>query len=235
MRNKKIYLLLLLIIVLTYNSYQVKSNEVRQGLRIGISAGLAIPNEQVTQFFDEARHEFSFDSLRNFGYFVKDKAVNVGYNFEIEGRIELSNHFTLVPSFGIARFSQGTYTVELPYTEIGDTAHLLVKSTANIIPISVGLNGYLFKSIIGVYATANLAYNYISYSYDIGSDDYSAIPISTSDAVSRLGYGFGAGVDISLGLVTLNLEAKFNSTNIIKMNSVEPSKNYGVFSVGVVF
>jgi hypothetical protein len=228
MKSYKIITLLLLLIIST-NKLNAENS-----LHLGISAGLAIPNEKVSQFFDEAKQYIQKDSINAWGNYLFNKASNVGYNIKLQGRIELSDYFTFVPSVGISRFNDGVYDLVVPFGN-GDTAHAKTQSTTNVVPISIGINAYLFKSFISPYVSADLVYNYIAYSYDFIWDEKFAAPIATSTTMHRIGYSVGAGIDIDLALISLNLEAKFDAINIIKYNGHEPSKNYYTFSVGIIF
>lgn len=203
-------------------------------LHLGFSAGLAIPNAKVSQFFDEAKQNLEIKTLTILGDYILDKAANTGYSLKILGRLELSEHFTFVPSVGLLRFNEGLYDLVVPI-ENGDTAHAKAQSTANVVPISVGLNGYLFRGFLSPYVNVDLVYNFIKYSYDIFWYDDFAVPIYTSRPLHRLGYSVGAGVDIDLALVSLNVEAKFSMINIIRYNEQEPTKDYFSLSVGIIF
>ncbi|MCL2039020.1 MAG: outer membrane beta-barrel protein [Bacteroidetes bacterium] len=216
--------LLLLVLIIELNA--------ENKLHIGLSVGLAIPNEKVSQFYDDARQRIEGKDIDTFGMFLLKTATNIGYNIQIQGRVSLSNNFTFVPTIGLSRFNEGIY--ELVPLGI-DTVIAKTQSTANIVPISVGINGHLFKKFISPYLNANLCYNYISYTYDIFWTNDISIPIATSTTQHRLGYSVGAGIDIDLSLVSLNLEAKFNSVNIIKYDNEEPTKQYFTFSLGIIF
>ena len=204
-------------------------------LNIGFITGLALPNENVSQFFHQAKN-IPLDSVTT-GSYLLDKATSAGYIFCVKGRIELTKTFDLVAGIGLARFNEGRYDLTVPTAVVPamDTTIAQIQSTSNVVPISVGINAYLLKSFIGLYATGDVNYNYISYSYDIVWKNAPSIPITRSENDSRLGYGFGVGLDLNLSLFKINLEAKFNSANIIGRVGDEQQKDYGTITLGIIF
>lgn len=210
-----------------------------ESFRIGLNAGVAIPNENISQFSNEASERFNFDTISAFGDYILNTAASRGYSLSIKGRIELSDRIDLVPSIGITRFNEGLYDVVIPVQIDGkDTLLADVRSVANVVPIELGINAYLARELlgfIGVYGNASLSYNYLSYSCDYKWKDNIYLPFKTTNSNSRFGYSVGAGVDIDLYLITLNLGVSFHNINTVKGTDTEKAKNYGVFSVGVVF
>ena len=204
-------------------------------MSIGFTAGLALPNNDVSQFYHQVRDSLRVDSnTTTVGRYLLDKATSVGYILGIKGRIELAERFDLALGIGLARFNEAQYNF-IPATIGIDTSLAKIQSTSNIVPISVGINAYLLKSFINLYATGDVSYNYISYSYDIVLKNKPGIPITNSDNDSRLGYGFGAGVDFDLSLFKINVEAKFNVANIIGRSGDEQQKKYGTLTLGIIF
>ncbi|MDR0926478.1 MAG: outer membrane beta-barrel protein [Ignavibacteria bacterium] len=225
---KKIILTLLLI--LTTATLKSESS-----FHLGISAGLALPNDKISQFYNDTKQKMDADSLSSIGTYFKKTAADAGYTVNVKGHLRLSDNIEFTPSIGIIRFNEGEYGLEVPYENKNDTAKAKVQSTTNIIPISLGLNAYLFRSFISLYGTANVCYNYTTYSYDVNWSNYPAVPISTSEPISRLGYSVGGGIEFDLSIISLSFEATYNTHNIIGKSSEEPTKNYGMFTVGVIF
>lgn len=223
---KKIKLIITLILLIT-----IKVNAENK-INIGINAGLAIPNEKVSQFFDNAKQIIDGKGYDTIANYILNTAANIGYNIQIQARMPLSNNFIFIPTIGITRFNEGIYDL----VPLGiDTIIAKAQSTTNIVPISIGFNTYLIKKFISPYINANLCYNYIAYSYDIAWVKDLTIPISTSNAIHRLGYSIGTGIDIDLSLISVNIEAKFSNINIIKYDDNEPNKQYFTFSLGIIF
>lgn len=217
--NFKISLILFLLLA--------ASNVFAQGIDIGFHLGLSTPNDQIANIYNKKQVGLDSNKVGNF----LSKGMDAGYHLAVKGRIGLSENADFYVGFGYHRFPQTDIQVTDPTT--GKVLATLASNT-NIVPINAGLNFYLFRSVVGLYATGDLAYNYISSSLDYKGAGID-IPISKTPADSRLGFGLGAGVDISLGLIMLNVEAKYNYINLIGKEDDESTKNYLSFGVGVYF
>jgi len=220
------------------NTLFIKPNELisqEKSLHIGFVTGLAVPNDKVSQFFNESSRYFDFDSIKAVGHFILDKAASMGYKICIKGRISLSDNIMFVPAIGIARFNEGRFIVEIP--GVTNDSKIEVQTLSNVMAIGTGINGYLFKSFFSLYFTAELTYNYLAYSSDYVWTRNISIPIFATqfDNSHKLGYSFGGGIDMDLNLLSLNLEVKLNTLNIIKASSFEPTKNHFSITCGVIF
>ena len=204
-------------------------------MNIGFTVGLALPNDNVSQFFHQVKEPVTVDTTTVTGRFLLDKATSIGYTLGVKGRIGLAKRFDLVGGIGMTRFNKGRYDLVVP-AELGieELPVAQIQSTANIVPISVGMNTYLFRSFLGLYLSGDVSYNYLSYSYDVIWNDR-PIPAKSSESDSRIGYGLGFGLDFDLRLFRINFEAKFNSANIIGRSGDEKHKNYGTITLGIVF
>lgn len=198
-----------------------------QGIDVGFHLGLSTPNDKIGNIYNKNQVKLDGDTIGN----LITKGMDAGYHLAFKGRIGLSDNADLYLGFGYHKFPQTDIEVKDPQS--GKVLATL-KSTTNIIPISAGLNLYPVRSFIGIYATGDLSYNYISSSVEskIAGID---VPLSTSPTEGRLGFGVGAGVDISLGLILLNVEAKYNYINFIGKEDKEDPKNYLSVAVGVYF
>jgi len=201
-------------------------------MNIGFTVGLALPNDNVSQFYNQVAAYIKTDSATTKpGRYILDKATSIGYTLSVKGRIELAERFDLALGIGIARFNQGQYDFIIS----NDTLSAKIQSTSNIVPVSVGMNAYIVKSFINLYVMGDVSYNYISYSYDIVWNKKPSIPVTNIENNSRLGYGFGFGIDFDLNLFKINLETKFNTANIIGRSGDEQQKNYGTITLGIIF
>jgi hypothetical protein len=106
--------------------------------------------------------------------------------------------------------------------------------TSNVIPLTVGVNYYLFKSVVGLYASGELSYNYFYNSIDVPYKDI-PITIDESPKYNRVGFGLGVGADLDIVVTTINLEMKYNLANFIGKVSGEFDKHYLSISLGVFF
>lgn len=217
-------------IILTLAFLFSASSIFAQGIDIGFHIGLSTPNDKIGDVYNKSKVDLD-DTTNSVGKFLNG-GMDAGYHLGVKGRIELSDNADFVVGFGIHRFPQ----MDIQVTDPNDPTKVLatLSSTTNIVPINAGLNFYLLRSFVGVYATGDLSYNYISSSLDykgLGIE----IPISKTPTDSRLGFGVGAGLDISLGLVLLNVEAKYNYLNLIGKDDEEGNKAFLSFGLGVYF
>lgn len=203
------------------------SNLKSQGIDIGFHLGLSTPNDKISNVYNKNQIKLSGDTLGN----LISKGMDAGYHLAVKGRIGLADNADLYLGFGYHKFPQTEIEVKDP-----QTGKLLatLKSTTNIIPISAGLNLYPIRSILGIYATGDLSYNYISSSLDYKMAGVE-VPLTKTPTDGRLGFGVGAGVDLPLGLILLNFEAKYNYINFIGKEDKEDPKNYLSVAVGIYF
>ncbi|MCK5742645.1 MAG: outer membrane beta-barrel protein [Chlorobi bacterium] len=190
---------------------------------LGIYAGLSAPN-------DEINNVMKLTDNNTIGKFIRE-AAEVGYHIGIKTRIPMSENFI---------FRGGIAYHSFPETKLFIETHqeIPIVTSQNIIPVSAGVNFYLLKSVVGVYATGELTYNYISSSVDYVKDEFIkiGIPLEKTDPVNTVGFGLGVGVDFDLKLVTLNLEAKYSRANLVGGSDEFANPiNYFSLSLGVLF
>lgn len=190
------------------------------------SAGLSTPNDEINNVYNSEK--ISLDG--KLGDIIR-QAAKLGYFIGINVNLPLSNNFVFHSGISLHRFPQSELKIITP-KQTPDTVYL--KSVQNIIPISVGVNWYIFKKAFSPYITGNLAYNHIVNSIDIVKMN-TELPIATSNQQSRIGGGFGLGIDLNLQIVTLSLVAKYNYVNLIGKTSNETNKNYLDIGFGVIF
>jgi hypothetical protein len=158
----------------------------------------------------------------------------LGYFIGIDLGMPLTDNFMFSGGISLNRFPQTELKIFVPRPEPNQFDTVILKTVQNIVPLSVGVNWYLFKSFLSPYVSGNLSYFYIVNSIDIvklGID----LPIATTKSNSRLGAGIGAGIDLNLELLTLNLEARYNFVNLIGKEGDEPTKKYLTVGIGLIF
>ncbi len=198
----------------------------------GFHFGLATPNDQINNVYNSNTIKLNDSSSR-----IVREAAKIGYFIGVGLNTPLSDNFAFTGSISLNRFPQTELKIFVPKTQPTPNNQfdtVVLKSIQNIIPISVGMNWFLFKSFFSPYVTGNLAYFYIVNSIDIvqlGID----VPIATTKSNSRLGAGIGAGIDFNFELLTLNLEARYNFVNLIGNESNEPTKRYLTVGIGLIF
>jgi opacity protein-like surface antigen len=194
---------------------------------LGFFAGLSTPNNEINNVYNSEK--INLNSIAS-GKLIRE-ASSLGYHIGAKARFSLSDNFSFTGSAAWHKFTESNIDVIDPTS--GDTLARLT-TVQNIIPITAGINFYIINSAIGIYGTGELAYNYIYNSVDVQYED---IPISLekSPTDNRVGFGLGAGIDLDLQLLTINLEAKYNISNLIGKESNEATKSYFTVSLGVFF
>ncbi len=193
---------------------------------VGFSVGLATPNSRINDVYNSDKI-----NLNNKVWDIAREAAKTGYFVGINLNLPLSENLNFQGSIYINRFPQSEiilYFPQQPYDTV------VLKSIQNLIPISAGINLFLFKSTVSPYILGNLSYFYNVNSIDIVRLNQE-LPIATSKTESRIGAGIGAGIDINLEIITLNVEAKYWFTNLIGNVSGESNKNFLSLGVGVIF
>ena len=221
--NKIIYLLTGIIALCVIN--QSSFGQTSYGMFVGFST----PNSEINNIYNSNNLT---QNDKNLGDFFRAGSKS-GYNIGASIRFPLSGNFVFRGGIAIHRFPQTSIQVKDP-----TNGNLLatLNTTQNIVPITIGLNYYLFREFVGLYATGDLSYNYISSSVDVSQANTSvSLPIATSTTDNRVGFGVGAGADLDLKLILLNLEAKYNIANMIGQKPGESTKSYFSLTFGVYF
>jgi len=224
---KRTNLKIILIFFIFFSTAKIFS----QGLDFGFQIGLSTPNDKIADVYNKNKITMN-DSTNQIGNFISD-GMDVGYHLAVKGRIGLSDNADFILGFGIHRFPQTTIEVKDP---TNNELLATLGSNTNIVPITAGMNVYLIRSFVGLYASGDLTYNYISSTLEYIDDKTKvSVPLTKTPSDSRLGFGLGAGVDFSLGLIMLNVEAKYNYLNLIGKEESEGNKSYLSLGVGVYF
>lgn len=195
-------------------------------ISFGFNLGLATPNYEINNVYNSNKINLN----NNIGELIRESA-KLGYTFGVNLNLPLSKNFVFKSGIALCRFPQSELKIYFPGQQI-DT--VVLKSVQNIIPISAGIDLFLFKSLLSPYLSANLAYNYIANSIDIVKLNQE-LPIATSETYSRLGAGIGAGIDFDLEILSVNLEGKYWLVNLIGKESEEKNKNFFTLTIGVIF
>ena len=189
----------------------------------GVLLGLSTPNDQVNNVYNS-------NSITDVGKLFREGS-KLGYHFGAKVRMEMSDNLYFVGGIAYHKFPETTIEVRHPIT---DSLLTTLKTSQNVVPITAGINFFIIKKFIGVYAVGDLTYNYLFSSVDYPKGDVD-LPISTSPSDSRIGFGLGAGVDLDVQLVTLNLEVKYNYINLIGQAAGEEAKAFISLSLGAFF
>lgn len=218
MRLSKLFCVaLILVIFSTISAYSMPF------VSFGAVGGLSTPNDKINLVYNK-------EIDQDLGKFVNDGMEN-GYHIAARGRLKLNDNFAFVGGIGWHSFPESSLEIRDPETNELMTT---LSTKTNIVPISAGINVYPINTIFAIYGVGELTYNHISNSVDVkyGGVDF---PYSQSPSDSRFGFGFGAGADLKVLLLKLNVEAKYNYTNLIGKEGDEENKSYFSLSVGVFF
>lgn len=206
-------------VIISYNA--------QAGSGLGFFIGLSTPNDQINDVYNSDKlAEISTGNLYR-------EATSSGFDIGAKLRLPVNDNLTIFGSIGWNRYPQSKIEVKDPSNTDGPPIATLL-TTQNIVPIGFGVNFYPFQSHLSVYGTGELTYNYLynSVELDVGSDFNLT---NKSPSYNRIGAGFGAGIDLDLEIILLNLEAKYNFANLIGKSEDEKSKNYLTLNVGVFF
>ncbi len=218
----KIHILLLSIGLL------IASSSLHAQSSFGLFLGLSTPSDQINNVYNS-----EFLTAPDFSGRMQRDAASLGYHGGVRLRFGLSEEIVFSGGISWSRFPQSKIRVSTG-TQFDSVVGELT-TVQNIIPIAAGMNYYLVRKSIGIYATGELTYNYISSTID-ATVQGTPVPIAQSPTYNRVGVGFGAGVDLDLKLITINLEGKYSLVNFIgRESSNEPSKSFVSLSLGVYF
>ncbi|MEZ4723846.1 MAG: hypothetical protein R2863_04230 [Candidatus Kapaibacterium sp.] len=197
-------------------------------LGLHFKAGLSTPNDMISKVY--SNENLTSNNIGSGNFFTEN--ADMGYHLGVAARIELSDMFHFVGGVEFHRFPRSEFKIKDPQT--GEIHQF--KSTQNIFPIHAGINlAFINTNLVNVYTTGGFAYNYISNSVDYVTDDSDySVPLDMSPTDSRIGYFLGAGTDLDLQLLKLNLELKYQHINLIGKDSGEPDKQFLAISLGVI-
>lgn len=196
-----------------------------QAQSFGIGGGLSTPNDAVSSVYNNI-------TLSNLSEDLGD-AASLGYHFQAKYRFGLGENLRFSAAIGLHRFPEADIVVTNPK----DNKQYTLTATSNLVPISVGLEGVLIKSGIGLYLLGDLSYNYFSNSIGLKQSSGVDVPfVVDSDPFARVGVGVGAGVDFDLGLFVADVTGKYNIANLInKKDQSEPDRSYFALTLSVIF
>lgn len=211
------YLLIVLILFVS----QIKAALL---MDFGIRVGLSTPNNNINDVYNSSSISESgtiYDLLR--------ESSRLGYHIGINGRIEMNEELDFV--VGIIYHSFPTTGIDV----IKNSTNSLIQDLAvsqKVLSITGAIDYYFVKSLIGIYAVGELNYNYISSNIEFLKVLYE-LPLPSSKSDSRAGFSLGAGFDMDLVAVLLNMEIKYNIINIIGRTNDEKIKSFLSLSFGV--
>ncbi len=221
--NKKMKKLFFCVIIFLFFESPVNASLL---MDFGIRGGLSTPNNNINDVYNTG----SIKENSNL-YNLFRESTKLGYHLGINGRIEMNEEFDFVVGILYHSFPRTGIDVIKNST---DSLIQDLSTSQKILSITGGIDYYFVKSIIDIYTVGELNYNYISSNIEFLKVLYNLdLPSSKSD--SRAGISLGAGFDVDLIAVLLNLELKYNITNIIGRVENEKLKSFVAVSFGVFF
>lgn len=199
-----------------------------EGLRIGVTAGVAIPDEHLGDVYDLAT---SGDDLVK----TYDVAASLGLSIGARLRMGLSENVSLTAGIDYNRFQGQDLTARL------ENGTVLVLSTAtNIVPIRAGLHMFLVRSVVSPYVVGDLSYTYRNVTLQETSDPaFTDLLAREGKEVEpktwRFGASAGAGVELRLGVLNPFLEVRYNATNLIGRLETEQTRTFVNVCAGLTF
>jgi len=208
-----------IIIVLTIFLFSFGKSKAGDGLDFGIFAGVSTPNDYITNLYNSNTYKDLSDNPYNLIYGSSKSGWHIGVDVRI--KLDKDANTFLHGSFAWHRFEAVENDVV-----VDQTKKPLFNTTTSVLPVSVGIDYYLFRSIIGLYVRGDAQFNTISTKVN---DVYQAVSTITnmSDASnSRFGAALGGGVELNLLLIKADLEIKYNWINLVGKTVDEKPKNY---------
>lgn len=216
---------LLIILIL----FTVSSGEVFPALHVGFVGGLSTPNERVNDVYNRSRLFYGEETFSE----ITREAVGIGYHIGIRGRMPLSDDLNFIAGIEYHRFPESELRLS-DTAQPSDPEYAVYSTRPNVLSFLAGLDYYLFYSLLDVYLCGDLQYNYLSGPVEHFRNDHMKLP-ELNPTYSRVGFGLGAGADLNIDLLKINIEMKYNVANMIGKTGDENTKGYFCLSFGVFF
>ena len=195
---------------------------------ITVSAGLATPNDKIKDVYNSER----YGNGTNVWDRVLESAA-LGYNIGARLRFPLSNDFQASVGGAFVRFPGSDVVLQDTATH---QVYATLTSTQNVVPISAGVDYFIFRKLISPYIGAELQYNYISNSVDYPVSGVGVpLNLGKEQIDNRVGAALAVGSMFDLGIVSLNLDIRYHMINLIGATADEKSKQYLWANLGVTF
>lgn len=221
LRKKISFILLIVIISISIQSplFSSDDKDFKPGIDLGLQVGLSTPNDQINNIYNKDVLEWENSISR----FIREGA-EMGYNVGVKARFSLSQNYKFYGGLTYHIFPGSNILISNPDDPKAPPVQNLY-ANQTVLSLGAGLNLYLLKTFFQLYGTADLQYNYLRSSVDFKYQNV-LVPLSSSPSYSRVGIGFGAGMDIDFSMFVINLEGKYNIANLIGQEDGEKMKSY---------
>lgn len=222
------YSLYLLLSLLTLCTSVMTASDA-EGLTLGISAGVAVPDGKMTQAYDLVRR--ADEPLE-----LYDAATGVGLHLGARARLGLTEHLSLIGGIDINRFLDEDQRITLRNGDV-----LVLASSTDLIPVYGGVQLFLGRWLVAPYVSGSVSYTYrrVTVSEVGANTDFEDIlldrGIEVEPTVSRFGGRLAAGIAIELGPLHPFLEVGYTATNVVGRAADEPLRTFVHVSAGITF
>jgi hypothetical protein len=193
--------------------------------QFGFGAGIAAVGDNISQAGGSLGDLLSADSL-TYG------DVSKGVGFYLTGRIKYGlGAVRLIGDLSYAFFPSSQVTLvdySVDQQNQAGTATFDVGTT--LIPINAGLEAVLPLPVVRPYLGAEFSYTLVSRTYTIARADansqFAADVANKPAGENEAGLAFGAGAEIAVGPVALDLGARYNLANLFTKENNEKQMSY---------
>ena len=220
---------LYLMITLLVLSTAMATASDAEGLTLGISAGVAVPDAKMTQASDLVRRaDAPFE--------LYDAATGIGLHLGVRARLGLTENLSLIGGADVNRFLDEEQRITLR-----DGNVLVLASSTDLIPVYGGMQLFLGRWIIAPYISGSISYTYrrVTVSEVGANTEFEDIlldrGIEVEPTVSRFGGRLAAGMAIELGPLHPFVEIGYTATNMVGRTADEPLRTFVHVSLGLTF
>jgi hypothetical protein len=173
-------------------------------------------------------------TLNNIGMDLINKDEKVGFNANLRLKFH-SGFLTYTINAGWNRFVISGVLFE-PYSNLG-TSNFNFTLSQNIFPIAAGLQVNLIDvGLINIYVGGEAGCSFIKNSIDnSGNSQIPSMIMFGDETQLRFGAAPSAGVEINLGIITLDVNARLQFMNLINRKEGEELATYLMANVSVFF
>ncbi len=220
-----LYVLMALLILGT----SVGSASDAEGLTLGVSAGVAVPDGKMTQAYDLVRRADE-------PYEVYEAATNIGLHVGVRARLGLTENLSLIGGADVNRFLDEEQRITLR-----DGNVLVLASSTDLIPVYGGMQLFLGRWLIAPYISGSISYTYRRVTVSEIGENTEFIDllldqgIEVEPTVSRFGGRLAAGIAFELGPLHPFVEIGYTTTNMVGRTADEPLRTFAHVSVGLTF
>lgn len=197
-----------------------------EGLRVVLGVGPSIPSESIADIYGLVGA--SRERLWN----AYDASAALGIHATGRLRFGLSDQLSIVASASYHRFAGIEQTATL---ESGQ--RLQLGSVTNVIPIGVGFQYFVVRSIVSPYVIGDVSFTTTSVTVNEPSSSFASLlrqeGIELSPRTGRFGASVGLGVELGLKIVDPFIEFRYTGANVVGRAESEVVRTFYTVTLGV--